>query len=37
MTPIRSMHASQWLHFTIAQLALGASFALLTLIVFDLL
>lgn len=37
MTPIRSMHASQWLRFTSAQLALGASFALLILIVFDLL
>lgn len=37
MMPIRSMHASQWLQFTIAQLALGASFALVILIVFDLL
>lgn len=37
MTPIRSLHAPQWLQFTVAQLALGASFALLILIVFDLL
>lgn len=37
MTPIRSMPASQGFQFTIAYLALGASFALLTMVVFGLL
>ena len=37
MTPIRSMHASQWFQFKMAHLALGASFALLAVIVLGLL
>ncbi|WP_282567849.1 hypothetical protein [Bosea sp. Tri-39] len=37
MTPIRSMHASQGFQFKIAHLALGASFALLTMVVLGLL
>jgi len=37
MTPIRSMPASQWFQFKFAHLALGASFALLTMIVLGLL
>lgn len=37
MTPIRSMPASQGFQFKFAHLALGASFALLTMIVFGVL
>ncbi len=37
MTPIRSMPASQGFQFKFAHLVLGASFALLTMIVFGLL
>jgi hypothetical protein len=37
MTPIRSMPASQWFQFKAAHLALGASFALVIMVVFGLL
>lgn len=37
MTPIRSMPASQGFQFKIAHLALGASFGLLTMVIFGLL
>lgn len=37
MTPIRSMPASQWFQFKFAQLALGASFAMLIMVVLGLL
>ncbi|SFD18041.1 hypothetical protein SAMN05428997_12017 [Bosea sp. CRIB-10] len=37
MTPIRSMPASQWFQFKVAHLALGASFALLIMVVLGLL
>lgn len=37
MTPIRSMPASQGFQFKFAHLALGASFALLTMVIFGLL
>lgn len=37
MTPIRSMPASQWFQFKAAHLALGASFAMVIMVVFGLL
>lgn len=37
MTPIRSMAASQGFQFKFAHLALGGSFALLTMVIFGLL